>query len=64
MSNRIPSPGISRQNRLSEEGLLRLDQQLAEGRKISKVVLQQWLKRYGDKAKDIMNKYDIDSSEF
>lgn len=50
-------PGVSRSNRLSDEGLIRLEKQLASGIKISQPVLDQWIKRYGKAAKDIIEKY-------
>jgi len=50
-------PGVSRDDRISDEGLLRLEKQLATGRKVSRLVLDQWIKRYGDAARDIINKY-------
>lgn len=52
-------PGISRNNRISDEGLLRLKKQLAEGKKISKPVLDQWVKRYGDAARAILEEFNI-----
>ena len=52
-----PVPGVSRQQRISEEGLKRLEKQLQSGVKISAVVLQQWVKRYGDAATVIISKY-------
>ncbi|MFK5985660.1 MAG: hypothetical protein QM479_09555 [Pseudomonadota bacterium] len=56
--NRNPasSPGISRHNRISDEGLLRLENQLNNGQ-ISHQVLEQWIKRYGDKAIEIIEYY-------
>jgi len=50
-------PGISRDERISDEGLKRLDKQLKSGVRISETVLQQWIKRYGDAASIIINKY-------
>jgi len=50
-------PGVSREQRLSDEGLTRLDRQLRTGVKISRVVLDQWVKRYGDDALAIIEKY-------
>ena len=52
-----PKPGINRTNRISDDGLLRLEKQLKNGQKISQQVLQQWIKRYGDKAIIIIEKY-------
>ena len=44
-------PGVTRQQRISDEGLKRLERQLQSGVRISEAVLQQWIKRYGDDAK-------------
>jgi hypothetical protein len=52
-----PNPGINRNNRISDDGLFRLEQQLKKGQRISHQVLQQWIKRYGDKAVRIIEKY-------
>ena len=52
-----PNPGVSRDNRLSDEGLQRLESQLTSGRKPSQQVLNQWVKRYGQPAQDIINQY-------
>ncbi|MDH5484916.1 MAG: hypothetical protein OEY43_06720 [Gammaproteobacteria bacterium] len=57
MNNNIPVPGVSRHNRISDEGLQRLEKQLASNLKISKVVLAQWIKRYGDPARNLIKKY-------
>jgi hypothetical protein len=51
------TPGVSRSQRISDEGLQRLDKQLRSGVKISRVVLDQWVKRYGDKAIVIIKRY-------
>lgn len=52
-----PAPGVSRETRLSDEGLQRLEKQLASGVNISRPVLMQWIKRYGETARDIIKKY-------
>ncbi len=51
---RQPAPGISRTQRLSEEGLRRLARQLESGAGISDQVLRQWIRRYGDKARKLI----------
>ncbi len=51
---RCPTPGVSRDERISDDGLQRLRKQLSSGVKISPPVLRQWIKRYGDSAKQIM----------
>ncbi|MDH5735540.1 MAG: hypothetical protein OEY87_05390, partial [Gammaproteobacteria bacterium] len=50
-------PGVTRENRISDEGLQRLDRQLARGGKITLPVLAQWVRRYGDSARDIIRQY-------
>lgn len=50
-------PGVSREQRISNEGLARLEKQFQSGVKISDAVLQQWIKRYGDAAASIIRKY-------
>ena len=50
-------PGISREKRISDEGLQRLERQLASGSRLNEKILQQWIKRYGDAAEAIINKY-------
>ena len=57
MSEKKPSPGVSRDNRISDDGLARLRKQLNSGVRISKPVLMQWVKRYGDSARDIIQQY-------
>jgi len=52
-----PHPGVSRNQRISDEGLARLDKQLRLGVKVSRAVLEQWIKRYGDEARVIIEKY-------
>ncbi|MBF0263766.1 MAG: hypothetical protein HQL46_00710 [Gammaproteobacteria bacterium] len=52
-----PSPGINRGNRISEEGLQRLEKQLNSNRRPSQQVLQQWVKRYGEAAQKLIDKY-------
>lgn len=50
-------PGISRNDRISDEGLRRLERQLASGAKMSPIVLEQWVKRYGEAAEKLIQKY-------
>jgi len=50
-------PGVIRDQRISDEGLIRLQKQLQSGVRISEPVLQQWVKRYGDAAKTVIQKY-------
>jgi len=51
------TPGVAREQRISDEGLRRLQKQLASGIRISDTVLQQWIKRYGDDARVIIQRY-------
>ena len=51
------SPGVSREQRFSDEGLARLEKQLKSGVNISSPVLSQWVKRYGGPAIEIIQKY-------
>jgi hypothetical protein len=56
----MADPGVSREKRISDEGLARLEKQLKLGIKISEQVLQQWVRRYGDAARDLCKKYHRD----
>ena len=56
MTNKT-TPCISRNQRISDVGLLRLEKHLQMGTKINELVLQQWVKRYGDKARNLLKKY-------
>jgi len=57
MQSKAPSPGISRDNRISDEGLLRLETQLRTGRRPSQQVLEQWVKRHGPSAQNIIDQF-------
>jgi hypothetical protein len=63
MTDKQPVPGVSRPERLSEEGLARLENQLKAGAHISPQVLAQWIKRYGEPAVAIIKKYQFDLPE-
>ena len=52
-----PVPGISRNQRVSDEGLARLEKQLQSGIKINTLVLREWVKRYGAAANNLLKKY-------
>ncbi|MEJ2214041.1 MAG: hypothetical protein P8Y20_08270 [Gammaproteobacteria bacterium] len=52
------TPGIQRQERISDEGLNRLEKKLMSGSRISTAVKQQWIKRYGEQAQKLFNKYN------
>ena len=58
MNGKPGTPGISRDDRLSDEGLQRLARQLDSGSQISDQVLAQWIRRYGDQARDIIKQND------
>ncbi len=57
MTGRPRAPGISREERISTAGLERLGQQLRSGSQISDPVLTQWIRRYGDAARDIIRQH-------
>jgi hypothetical protein len=52
----MPDPGVSREKRISEEGLSRLEKQLRRGN-ISDMVLKQWIRRYGEPARELIKRY-------
>ncbi|MGB5261757.1 MAG: hypothetical protein WBO34_14730 [Gammaproteobacteria bacterium] len=62
MSDR--SPGISRDNRISDEGLQRLETLLQRGGQVSDAVLAQWIRRYGDAARKILRRHGRDPESF
>lgn len=57
MSDVNPTPGIEREARLSEAGLQRLERQLERGGQISDAVLAQWVRRYGEAAREIIARH-------
>lgn len=57
MTERKPTPGVTREARISDEGLQRLEAHLKQGAKIGDAVLAQWIKRYGDAARDLIKHY-------
>ena len=57
------NPGVSRDNRISDEGLSRLEKHLRLGTKINELVLQQWVVRYGDKARNLLKKYGYEIND-
>jgi hypothetical protein len=57
MNDKPRTPGISRDNRLSYEGLRRLDRQLQSGSQISDPVLTQWIRRYGEPARQVIRRH-------
>jgi len=59
MNSKKPSPGVSRDHRISDDGLDRLRKQLDSGVNISQPVLMQWVKRYGDAALEIIEQHGI-----
>ncbi|TNG02081.1 MAG: hypothetical protein EP297_01530 [Gammaproteobacteria bacterium] len=63
MSKKTPSPGVSRQDRISDDGLQRLERQLARGARINTPVLAQWIRRYGEQAREIIKRHGQYSTE-
>jgi hypothetical protein len=57
MSDSQRKPGIEREARLSAEGLARLERQLQRGSQISDAVLAQWIRRYGEAAREIIARH-------
>ncbi|HUT41489.1 MAG TPA: hypothetical protein VM011_09125 [Gammaproteobacteria bacterium] len=57
MPDQPRTPGVTRENRISDEGLQRLEQQLRRGGQISDAVLAQWIRRYGDAAREIIARH-------
>lgn len=57
MTDRKPVPGVSQQDRDIAERLSRLEQQLVAGT-ISRAVLKQWVRRYGDAARKLIVRYE------
>ena len=63
MIKKSPVPGVSREVRISDEGLQRLEQQLMRGGHVSHRVLAQWIKRYGEPARVMIRRYDRYTAE-
>lgn len=57
MNRRQPNPGVSREARISEEGLQRLAIHLERGTGIADTVLKQWIKRYGEAARELLKRH-------
>jgi hypothetical protein len=57
MPTNQPEPGVSRAQRLSDAGLARLQQQLSSGVNMTDLVLEQWIRRYGDAARELIRKH-------
>ena len=55
--NKQRNPGVSRDNRISDEGLKRLEKHLNGGTKMTQMVLEQWIKRYGEPARELIKRY-------
>jgi len=51
-------PGVNRDDRLSEQGLQRLEKQLSSGAAMSVQVLAQWIHRYGEPARTLIKQYN------
>jgi len=52
--SRCPRPGVSRVERLSDEGLRRLQRQLQSAMRVREPVLLQWVRRYGQAAIELI----------
>ena len=63
MDRKQSLPGISRDCRISDEGLQRLEKQLQSGAGVSDQVLAQWIKRYGELAVGIIKQYERYSAD-
>ena len=50
-------PGVSRDDRISEAGLERLERQLQNAARVSDPVLSQWIRRYGEPARELIRKH-------
>jgi hypothetical protein len=57
MTEKRPAPGVSRAERLSAEGLNRLERQLQSGAGMSDLILVQWIRRYGDPVREILKRH-------
>ncbi len=49
-----PKPGVTRPHRLSDEGLLRLQNHLQNSTHMKDMILAQWIRRYGDAARELI----------
>jgi hypothetical protein len=58
-----PRPGVSREQRISAEGLQRLGRQLQSGAMPSRPVLMQWVRRYGEDALDLLRAHGVDTTD-
>lgn len=54
---RKPEPGVSRGDRLSAEGLQRLERQLVSSMRVADPVLLQWVRRYGNTAISLIERH-------
>ena len=52
-----PAPGVSREARISDEGLQRLERHLAAGTNMSDMVLAQWVRRYGEAGRSVVRRH-------
>jgi len=58
MNNKKPNPGVSREERISNEGVQRLNNHLTNGARMKPAILKQWIKRYGDSARYLIKQHD------
>jgi hypothetical protein len=52
-----PAPGVSREARISADGLARLERHLEAGTNVSDPVLAQWIRRYGEPAREVLRRH-------
>ena len=57
MKTNKPDPGVSRAQRLSEEGLSRLQKHLQANTRMNDMILAQWIRRYGDAARELIRQH-------
>ena len=58
MNSKMPNPGVSREDRISDEGLQRLENHLQNGSRMNPMILKQWIKRHGEPARQLIKEYD------
>lgn len=63
MTKKNPNPGVSREQRISDEGLQRLENHLKNGTRMNDQILEQWIRRYGDSARELIKHYKQYNSE-
>lgn len=64
MTTTRPEPGVSRDQRLSDDGLARLQKHLTSGANMTDMVLAQWIRRYGGAARELIRQHGRYRAEF